>query len=207
MAIYYDWKSNKKRFNTHHLTENIMRLSYTFALAASLLPLLAAAQPSGPLLLLTPSTTSLNLTAGEIAPLAFALQNLGEEYAINVTLSIAASGCAQLLGWNNAWESVLAVNVGDLAPGSVKRVVIPVRCEGKSGSIAATVYGDNADPAYAVVRVSTRGDSNLWLFASLPLSAVAVLASAYALRRAKKREKKLRSSKRGQSTWKRSTRG
>ena len=49
------------------------------SLAAALLPLLSTAQPSGPLLLMIPSATGLNLTAGEVAPLAFALQNLGGE--------------------------------------------------------------------------------------------------------------------------------
>jgi hypothetical protein len=135
-----------------------------------MLPLLATAQPSGPLLLLIPSATSLNLTAGEIAPLTFVLQNPGEEPAVNVTLSLVASGCAQLLGWNNTWESSLAVNVGDLEPGSVKRVVVPLRCEGGSGSIAATLHGDNTDPAYAVVKVSTKGSggpSFTYLYRSL----------------------------------------
>jgi len=184
-----------------------MRFSLAFALVASLLPLLSAAQPSGPLLLLIPGATSLNLTAGEIAALTFALQNLGEEYAVNVTLSLAASGCAQLLGWNNTWENGLAMNVGDLAPGSVKRVVVPVRCEGGSGTILATAQGDNTDPAYAVVKVSARGGSGPWLFASIPLAAVAVLVSAYALRRTRKRGIEKRPSKRGKAPRKRSMHG
>jgi len=62
-------------------------------LAAALLPLLSLAQPSGPLLL-TPTAASLNVTANEVAPLTFILQNLGGEAAVNVTVTLAASGCA-----------------------------------------------------------------------------------------------------------------
>jgi len=82
-------------------------------LAAALLPLLSLAQPSGPLLLLTPTAASLNVTANEVAPLTFILQNLGGGAAVNVTVTLAASGCAQLLGRNSAWETKLALNLGD----------------------------------------------------------------------------------------------
>lgn len=156
------------------------------------------------MLLLTPSATNLNLTAGEIAPLAFILQNLGEEEAVNVTLSLVAHGCAQLLGWNSTWESSLTVNMGNLTPGSAKRVLVPVRCRGGSGSIAATAYGDNADPTYAIVKVSAAERSEPWLFAPIPLAAAAALVSIYALRRARRRGP--RSSKREKAPRKRSKR-
>jgi hypothetical protein len=184
-----------------------VRLTLAIALAASMLPLLATAQPSGPLLLLIPSATSLNLTAGEIAPLTFVLQNPREEPAVNVTLNLVASGCAQLLGWNNTWESSLSVNVGDLEPGSVKRVVVPLRCEGGSGSIAATLHGDNTDPAYAVVKVSTKGNGGPQLYVLVPLATVAALVSAYTLRRKKKKEDKTRSKRREKALRKRPVRG
>lgn len=157
-------------------------------------------------MLLIPSATSLNLTTGEMAPLIFVLQNSGEEPAVNVTLSLVASGCAQLLGWNNTWESSLAVSVGDLEPGSVKRIVVPLRCEGRRGSIAATLHGDNTDPAYAVVKVSTRGGSGPQIYILLPLATVAVLVSAYTLRRKKKREDKTRSKRREKALRKRPVR-
>jgi hypothetical protein len=168
-------------------------------LAAALLPLLSLAQPSGPLLLLTPTAASLNVTANEVAPLTFILQNLGGGAAVNVTVTLAASGCAQLLGWNSTWETKLALNLGDLAPGSAKRILIPVRCRGGSGSVLATAYADNADPAYAAVRVSAREGS--WPPALIPAAAVAALAAPlYALHRARRRAKRPAEKRRGRSS-------
>ena len=183
-----------------------MRVLVAFALAAILFSLIAAAQLNGPRILLTPIATSLNLTAGEVAPLTFVLQNLGEEDAVNVTLSLAASGCAQLLNWNGTWEIGLVVNVGDLAPSSVKRVVVPVRCQAGSGSITATAYGDNADPTYAVIKVSAKESGEPWLLASIPLVAAATLGSAYAVRRARRKSWKPRSAKHGKASQKRFSR-
>jgi len=165
-----------------------VRVPLPLALAAALLPLLSTAQPSGPLLLLIPAATSLNLTVGEVAPLAFVLQNLGGEAAVNVTVTLVASGCAQMLGWNGTWETSLVLNLGDLAPGSAKRVLIPIRCRGGSGSIAATAYAENADPAYATVKVSSKEAG--WPLAPLPIAAAAVLASLYVLHRVRRRAAK-----------------
>jgi hypothetical protein len=88
-----------------------------------------------------------------------------------------------MLGGNGAWETSLVLNLGDLAPGSAKRVLIPVRCLGGSGSIAVTAYAENANPAYAVVKVSSKEAG--WSPALLPIAAAAALASLYALHRAR----------------------
>lgn len=158
-------------------------MRYLLALAAVCsLPLLLA-QPSEPLLLLTPSTTSLNTTSGKVELLTFLLQNAGGETAVNVTLNLAAGGCVQLLSERGVWEAHVAVSVGDVAPGSIKRVVVPLRCRDSSGTVVAIAYGDNADPAYAVVRVSAREEVGLQLPVLLSSTAVAGLVAAYAVRR------------------------
>jgi hypothetical protein len=87
----------------------------------------------------------------------------------------------------------------DLAPGSAERILIPVRCRGGSGSVVATAYADNADPAYAAVRVSAREGS--WPPALIPAAAVAALAaSLYALHRARGRAKRPAEKRRGRSS-------
>lgn len=158
-----------------------MRALLLLALAAALLPLLSA-QPSA-LLVITPSTSSLNLSSGEVAPLAFVVQNVGGETAANVTVTLVASGCVQLLGWNNTWVKNLTAALGSIAPGSAKRLTVPVRCQDGKGSVIVTAFGDNTDPAFTSVEISAVSRGNLFP-ALLPLAAAAALAAlAYALAR------------------------
>ncbi len=166
-----------------------VRAPLLLVLATALLPLLAA-QPDSALVVVHPITSSLNLSAGEVAPLAFVIQNLGGDIAANVTVTLTASGCAQLLSWNGTWEKNLAVSLGDLAPGSAKRLVVQVRCQGERGSIIATAYGDNVDPAFASATVSARSSSEAQPLVLLPLAAVMLVAMTYALARSRKKGKR-----------------
>jgi len=161
--------------------------------ALILLPLLAA-QPDSAVLVVVPTKTALNVSAGEVVPLAFVVQNLGEETASNVTVTLTASGCVQLLSWNGTWEKNLVAELNDITPGSAKRLVVPIRCQSGKGSVVATAYGDNTDPAFASVTVSAESGGPQFL-ALIPLATAVLVALAYVMartRRGKEERKSIR---------------
>jgi hypothetical protein len=168
-----------------------VRALLLLVVAAALLPLLSA-QPYGALLVVVPSAGSLNLSAGEVAALSFVVQNVGGEDAVNVTVTLVAGGCAKLLGWNGTWVSTLVAELGSIAPGSAKRLVVPVRCQGGEGSVIATAQADNTDPAFASVKLSAKsGENSSSPLILLPLVAVLLVALTYALARSR-RDKSVR---------------
>jgi len=168
-------------------------LGLAAAACALLIAVLARAchpQPQGEALLgLQASASQLNLTRGEVAALVLTVVNLGAAPALNVTLRVTGTGCAQFVGEGSRWVSEETFTLGDLAAGSGRRVVIPVRCLQGRGAVTATAVAENSDPTFVVVRVvaEERGEWGPLLAAAAVALLAASAAAAVRRRRAARR--------------------
>lgn len=170
-----------------------MLLSTVLLSLALTLP--ALSQPEGsPILVILPTTDQLNLTRGGIGSLVFTVSNFGSATAYNVTVSVVASGCAQLLSEGSAWSFNTSLTLNSLEAGAARRALIPIRCLGGTGRIVISAHAANADPSLATVKVAAEEEvaPREWVIAAGLAALLAALSALYMRRRAEARKRKLR---------------
>ncbi|MEM1522331.1 MAG: hypothetical protein QXU69_04860 [Thermofilaceae archaeon] len=164
-----------------------------FTLVIPALVIITLAQPTDlTVIIVEPASAQVNLTSSRPGSILLVVRNLGAAPAENVHLTLAATGCAELLDERGVWRSNLSLTLGNVTVGAAKRVLVPVRCRDGTGTVVATAFADNADPSFASIKVyAEKEPAPAWAFPAVGL-VVAALAACFGRKALKSRRRKTR---------------